>query len=126
MKTKHNQTVTIRLPLPDKRLSPNARCHWAVKAKAAKLAKENAFYEAKLLGINEREYGWKSARLQVVYTFKVRRVRDRDNHLSLLKAAGDGITAAGLLMNDSGIVPMPVEFEIGPDEGVTLTFERIE
>ena len=121
-----NNTVTIRLPLPDKKLSPNARCHWAAKAKAVKLAKFEGVCEAKMVGVSERSHGWRSARLRAVFTFKVKRIRDRDNHLAMLKSVIDGITTAGLLQNDSGIVPMPVEFTIGPNEGVELIFERID
>jgi hypothetical protein len=31
--------ITITLPWPDKRLSPNARCHWREKANAANMAR---------------------------------------------------------------------------------------
>ena len=118
------EIVTIRVPLPDRYLSPNARVHWAKKAKAAKRAKEEGFFEAKLAGVTERTHSWTSATMQAIFTHAVRRVRDADNHLAMLKNVIDGVTAAGLMVNDSGISPLPVKFEVGPDEGVTLIFAR--
>ncbi len=38
--------ITIDLPWPSKDLSPNSRCHWAVKAKAVKKARHDAYWLA--------------------------------------------------------------------------------
>ena len=42
--------MNIELPYPDKALSPNSRCHWSQKAKAAKKARSDAFVIARAAG----------------------------------------------------------------------------
>jgi len=80
------------LPWPAKALSPNARVHWSVLARAKKSAKNTAFYLVKEAGIGKIE----ADSLSVQYTFypPSRRAFDLDNALSSLKAASDGIALA--------------------------------
>ena len=118
-------TITICLPLPDRLLHPNARCHWAKKAKAVKLAKEAAFYEARLAGVHGNL--WKTADVKAVFYFQLSRTRDKDNSSASLKAYLDGIVQAGLLVNDSGLSAPVVEHIVdhAEEERVVLTFTKI-
>lgn len=82
----------VFLPWPDKKLSPNARVHWAQLAKAKKNAKTTAFYCVKAAGIDRIE----AESLSVRYSFfpPSRRAYDLDNLVASMKAAADGIAAA--------------------------------
>ena len=84
--------ITFFLPWPDRRLSPNAREHWAKKAKATKKARQTAWgaaLEAKASRIS-------ADRLSVSVTFCApnKRKRDLDNCISSLKPSFDGIADA--------------------------------
>jgi hypothetical protein len=94
------------LPWPDRALHPNARVHWSVRAKAAKIAKQSAFVLA-------REAGWREMPLPDgplhcwIDGYPCdRRRRDADGLLSSLKPALDGI-ADSLGIDDSRFVPHP-------------------
>ena len=94
------------LPWPDRALHPNARPHWAVKAKAAKIARSNA----KILALSE---GWGSAklpegRLHLWLTFYPpnRHKHDDDGCLSAFKPMRDGIADA-LKIDDCRFVSHP-------------------
>lgn len=43
------RSIVITLPLPDRVLSPNARCHWATKSRAVKAARDEARQNADAL-----------------------------------------------------------------------------
>ena len=80
------------LPWPDKRLSPNARIHWATLARAKKVAKKAAYYAVLEAGIVKID----ADRISVRYVFYPpdNRARDTDNMLASCKAFGDGIALA--------------------------------
>lgn len=84
--------ATIFLPWPNSKLSPNARLHWAAKAKATKAAKRDAYYAALEAGIGKIT----SDTLAVRYVFfpPDRRPRDLDNLAAQTKASSDGIRDA--------------------------------
>lgn len=77
---------------PDKKLSPNARVHWATLSKAKKKAKQDAYYLALEAGLGKLD----ADRLDVKLTFypPSRRRYDADNLLASHKAALDGISMA--------------------------------
>lgn len=77
----------IDLPWPSRTLHPNARPHWAAKAKAAKSAREDASLMAKAIGKIE------AASLKAVCIFSPpdNRARDVDGMLSSIKPYLDGI-----------------------------------
>lgn len=90
------RSYVIDLPWPDRRLHPNARVHWAVKAKATKAARRDAYWEARGCGVPP---GMDAEMLKVRIVFHPpdRRKRDLDNLLSNSKALLDGIAdAAGI------------------------------
>ena len=80
------------LPWPDKKLSPNARVHWAPLSKAKKKAKSDAFYLALESGLGKIE----AQTVAVTLTFypPSRRHYDADNLLAQHKAALDGLALA--------------------------------
>ena len=107
------QKLTLELAWPDKRLQPNARCHWAAKAKAVKSAREFAYMSAAAGMEIEKWQRVKTASIEFVFYDPVKRRRDRDNHLAACKAYIDGFADAGLIDDDSGFVYLPVRFEVG-------------
>jgi crossover junction endodeoxyribonuclease RusA len=80
------------LPWPDKKLSPNARVHWAPLAKAKKSAKRTAYYTVQEAGIGAIDA--KSLSVRYVFYPPSRRLYDQDNIIASLKAYADGIAAA--------------------------------
>ena len=100
--------LTIEIPLPPRALSPNARVHWSKKSAAAKMMR-NLATNACLLAQNEERWtdmpGWETAGLSATFYFKDRRgaSSDRDNLISSLKSAVDGIADSGLLADDHGV-----------------------
>lgn len=88
--------MTITLPLPDKRLSPNARGHWRVKAKATKSARQLARL---LAGKDINSYDWwtdpaKIRSYSLAFFWPDARRRDDDNAAASCKAYRDGIADA--------------------------------
>lgn len=85
-------TATLTLPWPDRRLSPNARVHWAALAKAKKAAKKVAYYTVEDADIGKIP----SDRLLVRYSFfpPSNRRFDMDNLVASMKAYADGISDA--------------------------------
>lgn len=90
--------MTIVLPLPHKRLSPNGRSHWAPKAKQTKVHR----HRAKLLTLEA--LGGQPAPTftgyRLAFFFPDARNRDDDNAAASCKAYRDGI-ADGLKVDDS-------------------------
>lgn len=86
------------LPWPPKELSPNARVHWAQRARRAKAYRRACYWLAKAHGHRPAADG----RLCVVVEFVPpdRRARDRDNMLASIKAGLDGVAEA-LGVNDA-------------------------
>jgi crossover junction endodeoxyribonuclease RusA len=78
---------------PDKNLSSNARVHWAKRAKATKAAREEAFWSAKSVGIDNLA---RAERYDVLVEFYPpdRRKRDPHNYPMLAKSALDGLADA--------------------------------
>jgi hypothetical protein len=82
----------IQLPWPNKDLSPNARIHWAKKAKAAKAAKQVGHLcalESKIAVDWEGEI-----HLWITFYPPDRRARDDDNLIASFKNYRDGIAQA--------------------------------
>lgn len=83
----------ITLNWPDRVLSPNARCHWSVKAKAAKAYRRDAGWLAKASG-DKIEVGRELVYVHVYFFPPDKRRRDLDGMLSSIKAGLDGIADA--------------------------------
>lgn len=91
---------------PDRRLFPNARVHWAVKAGKVHEARNRAHSQAVacLKSLPEDEKDWLDSNNKLPYGLVItppdNRHRDEDNIIAALKASLDGI-ATGLGVNDS-------------------------
>jgi len=102
---------TVVLPWPDKRLHPNARCHWSRKATATSVAREQGFLTGIVAGLKRAKLP-PDTKLEFTPVFfpPDRRKRDDDGLVSSLKAYRDGIAdAAGI--DDSNFRLQAARFE---------------
>jgi len=92
------ESLEFYLPWPYRELSPNARVHWAKRARFAELAKNEGYLRAYPLKMHAR----RDARFAVTLTFhpKDKRRYDLDNLIASMKAACDGI-CLGLGIDDA-------------------------
>ena len=81
--------MRVSLPWPSPALSPNARTHWATKAKAVAKYRAACGWAAKAAGLRPIE----ADALAVAVTFHApdRRPRDLDNMLASFKAGADAL-----------------------------------
>lgn len=86
------RTAEFFLPWPDKRLSPNARQHWAQIARAKKAAKRTAYYTALEAGLGKIEAT--AIKVRLSFFPPDQRPRDTDNMIASMKAALDGVSQA--------------------------------
>lgn len=103
--------IEIVLPLPDKRLSPNARCHWAEKARITKNTRRDSYW-ATFNAIAGTPPKWKTATAQATFYFRDNRRRDKDNFAASLKSHADGMKDAGLILDDCGLTWLPPIFAV--------------
>lgn len=98
----------IILPWPNKALSPNARVHWATKAKFAKGHRFIGFLATFSAGYDKSTFADYEGRIHlwIDYYAKTRNYPDTDNCLSASKSLIDGIADA-LGVNDRRFVPHP-------------------
>ena len=91
-------TVTLDGWLPNSALSPNARVHWRVKAKAAAEARSTVWGAV-------MHAGWPRTpaltKKRLVVTLVKRRLLDGDNATSLCKSICDGVVDTGVVVDDS-------------------------
>ena len=82
-------TVTVTLGWPSSDLSPNARGHWAIKARAAKAYRLACAFTAREAKIGKMD----APALSATITFHppTRHARDRDNMIASFKAGQDGL-----------------------------------
>ena len=94
------QSMTVTLSLPPKALTPNARPHWAAKARAVQAYRGEAFLMARraVAGVGKGGQWWAKVGTEIMvrstFWFRVERRRDRDNAQASLKSALDGIAEA--------------------------------
>ena len=84
--------IIIDLPWPHKDLSPNARPHWAEKARLTKRAREGAYYAALAAGLG-RVTG-EAFRVTTTFNPPARYAYDEDNLKARCKALYDGVSDA--------------------------------
>ena len=118
--------ITIELPWPDKRLSPNARVNRYVKAEAAAVARIEGSAAMRDTGL----WGWMDMGhdFEAQYQFfpPDRRRRDMDNLLSQEKNYTDGVCEQ-LGVDDSRIKRIVLEWgEVVKGGKVVLTLEELE
>lgn len=81
--------IRVILPWPTSDLSPNARGHWAIKARAKKAYRTLCAWEAQSQGLG-RIYA-ERLHLKITFVPPNRRARDLDNLLASCKAGLDGL-----------------------------------
>lgn len=96
----------LRLPWPDKDMSPNARIHWARKAKAVKIARAFAFFKTKEAEWHKMELPEGRLHIWIDFYPPTKRMPDDDNMLSRCKAYRDGIADA-LKIDDKRFISHP-------------------
>jgi len=120
-------SITITLPIPARKLSPNARVHWAEKAKLTRAARKAAYFAAiEAWNLRGKPPGWLKARLEVKAFFKTLNFPDPGNFMASLKSSEDGIADAGIINNDKGLWPERPTFEkdaSNPRIEITITSE---
>lgn len=106
-------TLTIELPLPPQELRPNARVHWAKKARKVKEYRNRSKWVA-LHAIGERgdlafgdpdgevvcPFPIEQPTVRVTMLNKTARKMDQDNLIASMKSAMDGLTDAGVWTDD--------------------------
>jgi crossover junction endodeoxyribonuclease RusA len=84
--------IIIEMPWPSRDLHPNARVHWAKKAKATKRARSDAAYMALSRGVRTHDFfGVESLDVTLVFIPPDNRARDTDGMISSVKGYCDGI-----------------------------------
>lgn len=118
-------TQRLELPWPDKALSPNARVHWAQKAKAAKQYRNWAYLACRNAGIKADKAQGK-IHLFIDFYPPDKRPRDDDNLIASFKSARDGIADA-LGVDDKHFVCHPfLQAEIVPGGIVKVKISDIQ
>jgi hypothetical protein len=92
------EMIVVRLVLPPRALSPNARVHWGQRARAVERYRIHAMRQTILAAGYKR--GWARATAQAYFFWKTNRRRDIANAEAMLKPAYDGIVDAGLIPDD--------------------------
>jgi len=85
-------TLVIDLPWPSRDLHPNARVHWARKARATKQARSDAAWLALSSGVRTHDFaGADQLGVTLIFTPPDNRARDTDGMISSVKGYCDGI-----------------------------------
>jgi Holliday junction resolvase RusA-like endonuclease len=109
--------LTLTLPLPGPACSPNSRTHWRSKARAVKTLRSAARIVA-MDAVNRMGRPFnplKTATVRATFYHPTIRRRDKDNLLSSLKGAFDGLQDGGLIADDNGLTHLPIELRKGCD-----------
>lgn len=101
--------IRLTLPLPDRTLSPNARAHWAAKARAVKAYRRRAMVEGRRAA---RPQGWPAAVVRITWHSRTRTRPDPDNALASCKPIWDGLQDAGVLAQDRALRFEPIAFAV--------------
>lgn len=81
--------LRIELPLPPKELSPNARVHWSVRARATREAIDQVF--AAVLEQGGKPRSFDHATVTMTFVVPNKRRRDKQNLIGASKAYIDGL-----------------------------------
>lgn len=114
-------SIEITLPWPPQALSPNARSHWAAKAKAAKAYREACGWIVKASELVTLALPDGPLHLFIDFYPPDRRARDDDNMIAAFKSGRDGIADA-LGVDDKVFICHPfVSDQIGGMVKVRIT-----
>jgi Holliday junction resolvase RusA-like endonuclease len=102
------ESVTVYVKIPAPELAANSRAHWRTKHRAFQEAKRSTHILASA-ECNLRPQ-WRHAISRITWYSATAMHPDPDNALHALKAAFDGIVAAGILVDDRGLRHEPITF----------------
>ena len=115
--------IIPHLPFPE--LSPNARHHWAVKARAVKASREEIGWLDKAQWHDDKPM----MKVRISYRFYVKdkRRRDANNFLASVKSWSDGLIDAGVFWDDDTKHLVLGRVEVIPSdvEQSTITIEEL-
>jgi crossover junction endodeoxyribonuclease RusA len=116
--------MRIEFPWPDHALHPNARPHWAQKAKAVKAQRNHWFALARWHGCEAQTQpaGYPRS-LTITFCPRTRHEQDVDGCLASIKAGLDGLADA-LRVNDSTFRLAPIMGD--PVKGGTVIVEWLD
>lgn len=86
---------TISLPWPPSALSPNARGHWAIKARIAAKVRKDTCVACQAAGV--RALPWERMHVAIEFQPASRRAYDLDNAVARCKSLLDGMADATLI-----------------------------
>jgi len=91
--------------LPPTQLSPNARVHWATRARVAKKYKTACHFSICQQSNSDERVGWRKAKAIITF-YRPRKGRpaDPDNLMASMKYAIDSLVSSGVVADDRGIV----------------------
>jgi len=109
------EALHVTIPIPPRSLSVNSRVHWAVRMKATKRCRVDAWAAVQVAMHEQGVKGkWTHCECRVVWYARCNRRRDKDNLLASLKATFDGLVDGGLLIDDAGITHLPLSIDVDP------------
>lgn len=119
--------IEITLPWPDKRLSPNARVHWAVKAKLVKEARHIGKINALTTpSAPPNLMLFKDQKITYIFHPPTKHKRDDDNFKAMMKSFRDGVADA-YNIDDNRFHTQPAEWgEVVKGGKVVLRLEEME
>ena len=106
--------IRIELPWPSRDLHPNARVHWAVRAKATKNARSTAAWAARAAKVQHIKA--EALTVKIAFMPPDNRRRDLDGMLSSVKAYLDGIADIARI-DDSRWHIVPIRGVVTPPHG---------
>lgn len=95
----------IRLPIPDRKLHPNARTHYRDAAKVKREHRDNACSITMCMCPDKPN--WNQVVVRPILIFKDKRHRDIDGMISSLKSYIDGVCDGGLIDDDRYLQWLP-------------------
>jgi len=121
-------SLRLWISIPPRELSPNARVHWAAKARAVKAYRQEAHLSAlAAMGRDKKGFPWPGAILVAEFHFLTKRKRDRDNLAASLKPALDSFADAGIVKDDNTIRIAGILVVVGSRRpGVEIELARSE
>ena len=129
MTDREPRLIQIRMSLPPRELSPNARPHWAAKARAVRRYREMsgvcAMAEMRQQGFTKP---FAHAFVLPIFTFPRDARRDLDNLAASLKAGYDGLVDGGVVTDDRYLMPQtPLVYvdRFAPAGFVTLVVKEV-
>jgi len=92
--TCHKRSFLLEIPWPDRRLSPNARQHWAAAARLRKAYRARCRAIGEQVGLGYLRGSENAVSVHLTFFPPDKRARDWDNMLAAMKSGLDGLADA--------------------------------